>query len=56
MAPNPFPQKVTWSFRPVGDFLSFHSGALQARVHKESGHFALVGPDLQNQPLRLQRY
>lgn len=51
MAPNPFPQNVPWSFLPSGDFVSFDFGVLQARIHKDSGHFALVGPDLQNRPL-----
>jgi alpha-D-xyloside xylohydrolase len=51
MSPNPFPQNVNWSLHPIGDFLSFDSGALQARIHKDSGHFALVGPDIQNNPL-----
>jgi alpha-D-xyloside xylohydrolase len=51
MAPNPFPQDIHWSFQPAGDFLSFDVGPLQARLHQESGHFALVGPDLANRPL-----
>src|SRR5271165_7277651 len=51
MASNPFPQDVHWSLHPAGNFLSFDAGAFQARIHKDSGHFALAGPDLQNRPL-----
>jgi alpha-D-xyloside xylohydrolase len=51
MAPNPFPQNVNWSLHPAGDFLSFNSGERQARIYKDSGHFALAGPDLQGNPL-----
>ena len=51
MASNPFPLDVHWSLHPAGDFLSFDSGAFPARIHKDSGHFALAGPDLQNRAL-----
>jgi len=51
MPPNQFPHGVVWTFHPAGDFLSFNSGPIQARIHKDSGHFALLGPDLQNEPL-----
>jgi alpha-D-xyloside xylohydrolase len=51
MASNLFPLDVHWSFHPAGDFLAFDSGAFQARIHKDSGHFALAGPDLRNRAL-----
>jgi alpha-D-xyloside xylohydrolase len=43
---KPFPQEIQWSLKPVGPFLSFDQGPLQARIYKETGHLELVGPDL----------
>jgi alpha-D-xyloside xylohydrolase len=44
--PAPFPVGVQWSLQPVGAFLSFDSGTLQARIYRDSGHIELAGEDL----------
>ncbi len=51
MPADSFPLDGNWSFRPDGDFVTFDSGPLQARIYKDSGHLALAGPSLENQPL-----
>jgi alpha-glucosidase (family GH31 glycosyl hydrolase) len=45
-----FPQNVPWSFQPTGEFLSIGQGVLEGRIFKDSGHLALVGPDLLGNP------
>ena len=37
--------------QPSGNFLSFDSGSLQARIYQNSGHIELAGPDLANNAL-----
>ena len=39
------------SIQPSGDFLRTDSGVLEGRVFRQSGHIALVGPDLNGAPL-----
>lgn len=48
---KPFPQDVVWSLQPSGPFLSFRSGALEARIYQNDGYIELAGPDLAGAPL-----
>jgi alpha-D-xyloside xylohydrolase len=43
---KPFPQAVQWTLQPIGTFLSFDSGSLQARIYESSGLIELAGDDL----------
>jgi alpha-D-xyloside xylohydrolase len=42
----PFPQDITWSLDPIGDFVSTQAGPLEGRIYKTGGHIELAGPDL----------
>ena len=41
-----FPQDITWSLDPSGDFVSTQAGPLEGRIYKTGGHIELAGPDL----------
>lgn len=41
---------IQWPLMPEGDYLSHDNGPLQVRVYEDSGHIAVLGPDLDGTP------
>lgn len=52
---DPFSYDVRWGLAPEGGYLSISNvstlGVVEARLYTNSGHLAVVGPDLAGQPL-----
>jgi alpha-D-xyloside xylohydrolase len=48
---NPFKFMIRQGLEANGPFVSFNSGAHQARIFQDSGHIALAGPNLAGAPL-----
>jgi alpha-D-xyloside xylohydrolase len=53
---DPFTFTVEWPLQPEGGFLAITNGdgSLQVRVYTNTGHLALLGPDLNGTPLANQ--
>lgn len=48
---DPFTFSIRFPLQASGSFVSFNSGAIQARVFQKSGHIAVASPDLAGNPL-----
>ena len=47
---EPFSYAVRYPLEPKGPFLSFNVGPYQARIFQDTGHLAIVGPNLAGTP------